>query len=127
MNNLIKLRKEAGLSQEELSAKLGVTQQTISKYERGIREPDLATLLKLSELFNCSIDYIIGKTNKNIIEVDSIEKVNKLSDEIIQLLLKSGQITEKELKEGMQDKEKERKLLMKLEKAIEFATEIDRI
>jgi len=63
IKNLAKLRKEAGMSQLELAEKLGVSQQTVSKYERGIREPDNATLVKLSEIFNCSIDYLLGRTN----------------------------------------------------------------
>lgn len=63
IKNLEKLRKEAGMSQLELAEKLGVSQQTISKYEKGVREPDNATLVKLSEIFNCSTDYLLGRTN----------------------------------------------------------------
>lgn len=51
------------MSQAELAEKLGVSQQTISKYERGTREPDNETLVKLAEIFNCSIDYLLGKTD----------------------------------------------------------------
>jgi len=51
------------MSQFELAEKLGVSQQTISKYEKGLREPDNATLVKLSEIFNCSIDYLLGRTD----------------------------------------------------------------
>ena len=63
IKNLVKLRKEAGMSQFELAEKLGVSQQTVSKYEKGTREPDNATLVKLSEIFNCSIDYLLGRTD----------------------------------------------------------------
>jgi len=51
------------MSQLELAEKLGVSQQTVSKYEKGTREPDNATLVRLSEIFNCSIDYLLGRTD----------------------------------------------------------------
>lgn len=57
------LRKELNMSQAELAEKLGVSQQTISKYERGTREPDNETLAKLAEIFDCSIDYLLGRSN----------------------------------------------------------------
>lgn len=52
------------MNQDELAQLIGVTQQAISKYETGIREPDNATLLKLSEIFNCTTDYILGNSLK---------------------------------------------------------------
>lgn len=60
---MAKLRKELNMSQAELAEKLGVSQQTISKYERGTREPDNETLVKLAGIFNCSVDYLLGKTD----------------------------------------------------------------
>ncbi len=62
IKNLVKLRKDADMSQFELAEILGVSQQTISKYENGTREPDNATLIKLSEIFNCSVDYLLDHT-----------------------------------------------------------------
>jgi transcriptional regulator with XRE-family HTH domain len=62
IKNLVKLRKDADMSQFELAEILGVSQQTISKYENGTREPDNATLIKLSEIFNCSVDYLLDRT-----------------------------------------------------------------
>ena len=55
------LRKEQGLSQEELGEKLNVTRQTISKWELGSTSPKLDDLIKISELFNISIDELTGK------------------------------------------------------------------
>ena len=63
MKNLALLRKKAKMNQLELAEKLGVSQQTISKYENGTREPDHTTILKLSEIFNVSTDYLLGKTD----------------------------------------------------------------
>ena len=69
------LRKELNMSQAELAEKLGVSQQTISKYERGTREPDNETLAKLAEIFDCSIDYLLGKTDIRNPYKDFIEKL----------------------------------------------------
>lgn len=59
-NNLIRLRKEAGLSQEELADKLAVSRQAVSKWERGEALPDTDNLIRLARLYNVSIDEIVG-------------------------------------------------------------------
>lgn len=58
------LREESDLTVEQLAEKLGTVKQTISKYENGQREPKYETLLKIAEIFNVSIDYLFGRTNK---------------------------------------------------------------
>lgn len=55
---LIALRKSRGMSQEELGEKLGVTRQTISKWELEQTTPDMNSLNKISELFDVSVDYL---------------------------------------------------------------------
>ena len=55
---LIALRKSNGMSQEELGEKLGVTRQTISKWELEQTAPDMNSLNKISELFDVSVDYL---------------------------------------------------------------------
>ena len=59
MKRIAELRTELKLSQTELAKKIGVSQQTISKYEQGIREPDIATLIRLAKIFNVSVDYLL--------------------------------------------------------------------
>lgn len=59
MKRIAELRKELKLSQVELANIIGVSQQTISKYEQGTREPDIETLLCLSRIFNVSTDYLL--------------------------------------------------------------------
>lgn len=60
MNNLRKLRKAQGLSMRALGNKIGLAESTISLYETGKRQPDNATLIKLAETLNCSVDYLLG-------------------------------------------------------------------
>lgn len=57
------LRIQNKLSQQELADKIHVTKQTISQYERGVREPDYDYLLALCDIFNVSVDYILGKAD----------------------------------------------------------------
>ncbi len=64
-DTLKQLRLSKAWTQEDLAEKLNVTRQTISKWEQGINEPDIATLLKLSELFEVSMDELLGKEVSN--------------------------------------------------------------
>lgn len=60
MNRIKELRLQYGLTQYELAFKLGLNQTAIGKYERGQLEPSIETLKKISTIFECSIDYLIG-------------------------------------------------------------------
>lgn len=63
MNRLRRLRQEKNISQSALANYLGVTQQTVSAYESGDREPDLETLNKMADFFDVSVDYLLGRTD----------------------------------------------------------------
>ena len=56
-----KLRKEAGLSQEELSYRLGVSRQAISKWERDNGYPETEKIVRMSKMFNVSLDYLLNE------------------------------------------------------------------
>lgn len=64
MNNLKDLRNKSKKSQQEVADYLGVSRQAYSHYENGKREPDLETLLKLGEYFECSVDEILRPSNE---------------------------------------------------------------
>ena len=59
---LKELRKKKGLSQLRLATELNTTQNTISRYETGEREPGIDELIKIADYFNVSVDYLIGRT-----------------------------------------------------------------
>ncbi len=61
---LFEYRKANGYSQEELAAKIGVSRQAISKWERGESSPDTENLIALSRLYNVTIDEMINSTEK---------------------------------------------------------------
>ena len=58
--HLMALRKQRGWSQEELGHQIGVTRQTVSKWEMGQSTPELEKLVELSRLFGMSIDRLVG-------------------------------------------------------------------
>lgn len=102
----IKLRrKQLGLTQKELGSKVNLTEFNISKYERESTKPDIETLYKLAEALDCSIDYLLcktdnkensiveGKYNDDVIKIE-IEgrNVNLTVEEIQELINKLGAV-----------------------------------
>lgn len=71
-NRIKKEREKLNLSREDLAQKIGVSYSAIAMYEQGNREPSNEILIKLCETFNCTIDYLLGKsdfrTNEDILE-----------------------------------------------------------
>lgn len=63
MNRIKTIREEFGMTQQELADQLDGAKSTIAMYENETRKPSLEVLIKLSEIFNCSIDYLLCKTN----------------------------------------------------------------
>ena len=61
---LKELRKQAGLNQSELADKLGISTSAIGMYEQGRRDPDTQILIKIANIFNVSLDYLVGKSNE---------------------------------------------------------------
>ena len=60
--NIMQLRKAAGLSQEQLAEQIGVSRQTVSKWETGQSAPELEKLVALSRVFGISTDMLLGNT-----------------------------------------------------------------
>ena len=58
---LKQLRKEKGMTQAEISKLLDVGQNTYSYWESGKVQPDIQTLIKLSDIFRVSLDYLTGR------------------------------------------------------------------
>lgn len=80
MIQLREIRKSKKLTMKELGAKVGVSESAISQYETGKREADYATLVKLADIFNCTVDDILGRElEKPSIEQDT--RYAELSDE----------------------------------------------
>ncbi|HIU81769.1 MAG TPA: helix-turn-helix transcriptional regulator [Candidatus Ornithoclostridium faecavium] len=57
------LREKKNMTQQRLAIELDMNQNTISRYESGKRQADYATLIKIADYFNVSIDYLLERTN----------------------------------------------------------------
>ncbi len=78
-NNLFNARKKSGLSQEEVAEKLGVTRQTVSKWETDETLPDIRQAKRMALLYNLSLDELISFD----VDVKQIEEmIEKTTDEV---------------------------------------------
>lgn len=62
MEIIKELRIERGWTQQDLAEKISAKYQTVGHYETGRREPDIATILRLCEIFGCTADYLLGRS-----------------------------------------------------------------
>ena len=85
--NLKKIRKEKGLSQEALSEKLNIVRQTISKWEKGLSIPDGDMLIKLSQVLEIPVETLLG-TNGTLENKDAVNQAIQL--QIINSLLENS-------------------------------------
>lgn len=77
MNRIKQLREENNWTQLELSKKMNCAMSSIAMYESETRKPSMEVLLKLSEIFDCSIDYLMGKSDiRNPEEIRNIKHAN---------------------------------------------------
>ena len=83
MIRLKELREEYALTQTQLAKELGFTQNIISKWEKGRIEPNIQTLVILSNYFHVTIDYLIGKDNSVLTEENSIEIITDEEKELL--------------------------------------------
>lgn len=60
---LKEIRKSKGISQLKMAIDLNTSQNTISRYETGDREPCINDLIKIADYFDVSIDYLVGRTD----------------------------------------------------------------
>ena len=60
---LKELRKKRRMTQQRLAIELNMTQNSISRYENGVREADYQTLIKFADFFNVSIDYLLERSD----------------------------------------------------------------
>lgn len=74
------LRDQRGLTQEELATSLGISRAALSHYEKNRREPDTETLGKVADLFQVSLDYLVGRTHQSTAILDS--DVRQFTDEL---------------------------------------------
>lgn len=78
MNRIKELRMERGWLQQDLADAMNTKRQTVSNYERGDRDIDSATICRLCDVFGCTADYLLGRSDL---------PTNDLSEEEAELVL----------------------------------------
>lgn len=90
-DKIMNLRKQQGMSQEELAHQLGISRQSVSKWESGASIPDLDKILKLSDLFGVTTDYLL---KDELEEVSFLEPGTTTDDNIDSEIVKNVSIEE---------------------------------
>jgi transcriptional regulator with XRE-family HTH domain len=111
-NNIKTIREEKGLMQKDVANHIGVDKSTYSKIEKGLREITVAELLKMSQLFNCSIDQIVnneGPFPREVVledksTVEQMRLIQQLEEEDKQIILRliDKMLTNKKFKDFFQ-------------------------
>ena len=102
-------RIKKGLSQPQLAEDIGLTKQTISLWERGVRRPDFETMNKVADYFGVNVAYMIGQSDdpslKNIEDAvwlgdEGIEEIESLGTQLSQLCEESRRIVGAAIREA---------------------------
>ena len=89
------------MTQYMVAQKVGVSRSTVAMWETGQNEPDNQTLLELAMLFNCSVDYLLERTEDRI-DDPMLDMVNELPNELLE---KHGNVLEAQREYEAQKKE----------------------
>lgn len=101
MNRIKELRNEKGLLQSDVAEYIGKSERIVGFYEKGERDPNTDTLIKLSELFDVSIDYILGKSDIRNSQKINLDDIDIAFASGIKGLNKENQETLKNIMEGL--------------------------
>ena len=99
---LKKLRKQAHLTQVDIAEKLGISQPAYASWERGIKKPTQENLVKIAQILNVSVDYLVGNSDNRKDELDNIELLFRMNSK--GLTAEEKEIFKKELIEFMEER-----------------------
>ncbi len=97
LNEKIKsLRKQKGLTQEELAIRLNVVRQTISKWEKGLSVPDAEMLIKIADLFEITVSELLGanfhSATTEVEQNDIAEQLSRINEQLAMRNRRSSRI-----------------------------------
>lgn len=101
---LKELRKQANLTQVELAKRLGIGQSSYADWERGRKKPTQENLVKISQVFSVSIDYLVGNSEEKSNDLDNVELLFRMNSK--GLSKEEKEIFKKELIEFMEERKK---------------------
>ena len=101
---LKKLRKQAQLTQVDVAEKLGISQPAYASWERGVKKPTQENLVKITQVLNVSVDYLVGNSEEKSDELDNIELLFRLNSN--GLTEEEKKVFKKELIDFMEERKK---------------------
>ena len=101
---LKKLRKQAQLTQVDVAEKLGISQPAYASWERGVKKPTQENLVKIAQVLNVSVDYLVGNSDYTEDKLDNIELLFRMNSK--GLTVEEKEIFKKELIEFMKKRKK---------------------
>ena len=82
--NLKTLRKNKGITQEELAARLNIVRQTASKWEKGQSVPDAEMLVKLADIFEVPVSQLLGARIESDVQSDAVaEQLARINEQLV--------------------------------------------
>ena len=101
---LKKLRKQVKLTQAQIAEKLNISQQAYASWEHGSKKPTQENLVKIAQVLNVSVDYLVGNSKDKSDELDNIELLFRMNSK--GLTDEEKKIFKKELIEFMEERRK---------------------
>ena len=101
---LKKLRKQAQLTQVDVAEKLGISQPAYASWERGVKKPTQENLVKIAQVLNVSVDYLVRNSEEISDELENIELLFRMNSK--GLTDEEKEIFKKELIEFMEERKK---------------------
>ena len=98
------LRRQAGLTQVDVAEKLGISQPAYASWERGVKKPTQENLVKIAQILNVSVDYLVGNSEEKLDELDNIELLFRMNSK--GLTDEEKKVFKKELIEFMEERKK---------------------
>ena len=105
---LKELRKKANFTQVEVAEKLGISQPAYASWERRVKKPTQENLVKIAQVLNVYVDYLVGNSEEKSDELDNIEFLFRMNSK--GLTKEEKEVFKKELIEFMEDR---RKIMLK--------------
>ena len=98
------LRKQAQLTQVDVAEKLGISQPAYASWEHGVKKPTQENLVKIAQILNVSVDYLVGNSDNTEDELDNIELLFRMNSK--GLTEEEKDIFRRELIEFMEERKK---------------------
>ena len=95
------LRKQVKLTQAQIAEKLDISQQAYASWERGVKKPTQENLVKIAQVLNVSVDYLVGNSEEKLDNIELLFRMNSKG-----LTVEEKEIFNKELVEFMEERKK---------------------